>query len=77
MTSTPINTLDTMTGLQSMEDRRYSKVIQLAEKSKRLHTHTMYKRMHGFGKGRLKRSNFTATAKSLIQNVPVLTEAKP
>jgi hypothetical protein len=37
----------------------------------------MYKRMHGFGKGRLKRNNFATLAKSKIRSVPVLTEAKP
>src|ERR1700729_1779111 len=76
MKSTPINTLETITGLQPMEDRRDGKFIQQAEKFKRIQIHPMYNRMHGFGEGRLKRSNFAATAKSIIQNVLVLTEAK-
>ena len=77
MKSTPTNTLETMTGLQPMEVIRDKKVIQLAEKFKRLHSHPMYERMQGIEKSRLKRSNFAATAKALTQNVSVLTEAKP
>ena len=43
--STPINRIESIPGLQPMEDRKISKVITQAEKFKRLTGHPMHKRI--------------------------------
>jgi hypothetical protein len=52
-----------------MEDRKDMKTQVQAEKFRRMPHHTMYQRINGCGKGRLKRSNFTATAKKHFKEV--------
>ena len=70
--TTPINELEKITCLQPMQDRRDSRAQQQAEKFRRLTDHPMYNRFNGFGKGRLKRSNFVETAKRRIRADPIL-----
>jgi hypothetical protein len=64
--STPVNRIESITGLQPMEDRQIGRVLQQAEKFKRLTGHPMHKRIKGHGKCRLKRTNFVALAKGEI-----------
>jgi hypothetical protein len=67
MRSTPIQELETITGLQPMEDIRDSRSQRQAEKFLRLENHPMYLRMNGLGRGRLKRSNFAEKTKLIIR----------
>ena len=58
MRSTPISAMETVTGLQPLEDRQKIKVLTQAAKFKRLQDHPMHERMNQPMRGRLKRSNF-------------------
>ena len=58
MKSTPIQELEATTGLQSMEDRRDTKILIQAAKFKRLKDHPMRDRFSQPTKGRLKRGSF-------------------
>jgi hypothetical protein len=58
-----------------MEDRRIGKVLQQAEKFKRLTGHPMHERIKGDGNARLKRNNFVALAKGVISKHEVLTRS--
>ena len=58
MRSTPISAMETVTGLQPLEDRQEIKVLTQAAKFKRLQDHPMHERMNQPTRGRLKRSNF-------------------
>jgi hypothetical protein len=58
--------MESITGLQPMEDRQTGRVLQQAEKFKWLTGHPMHKRIKGDGKSRLKRTNFVALAKGEI-----------
>jgi hypothetical protein len=50
-----------------MEDRRIGRVLQQAEKFKRLPQHSMHQRIRKLGKARLKRTFFVALAKAAIR----------
>ena len=65
MRTTPINTLESITGLQSMEDRKDIKVMTQAQKFKRLDRHPMQNRMKMPTKGRLKRPSFIHESRAL------------
>jgi len=65
MRSTPIQELETTTGLQSLEDRRDSKILTQAAKFKRLATHPMRDRLSQSTKGRLKRTSFIHQSRAL------------
>jgi hypothetical protein len=69
--STPVNRMESITGLQPMEDRQ-SRVLQQAEKFKRLTGHPMHERIKGDRKSRLKRTNFVAPAKGEISKHEML-----
>ena len=56
--STPFHSLETLTGLQSMEIRRYTRLLTQSAKFKPLENHPMHNRMYTQTKGRLKRSSF-------------------
>ena len=58
MRSTPISKMEDVTGLQSLEYRKETKVLAQAAKFKRLRDHPMNKRLNNPTKGRLKRSSF-------------------
>ena len=58
MKSTPIMELETITGLQSLDDRRDLKLLSQAAKFKRLQDHPMRQRLSQPTKGRLKRKSF-------------------
>lgn len=58
MRSTPIQELETITGLEPMEDRRDTKLLIQAAKFKRLPNHPMKDRLSKPTKGRLKRGSF-------------------
>ena len=58
MRSTPISAMETVTGLQPLEDRQEIKVLTQAAKFKRLQDHPMHECMNQPTRGRLKRSNF-------------------
>ena len=58
MKSTPIMKLETITGLQSVDDRRDLKLLSQAAKFKRLQDHPMRQRLSQPTKGRLKRESF-------------------
>ena len=58
MKSTPIMELETITGLQSLDDRRDLKLLSLAAKFKRLQDHPMRQRLSQPTKRRLKRESF-------------------
>ena len=58
MKSTPIIELETITGLQSLDDRRDLKLLRQADKFRRLQDHPMRQRLSQPTKGRLKRGSF-------------------
>ena len=58
MRSAPISAMETVTGLQPLEDRQEIKVLTQAAKFKRLQDHPMHERMNQPTRGRLKMSNF-------------------
>ena len=58
MKSTPIMELETITGLQSLDNRRDLKLLSQAAKFKRLQDHPMRQRLSRPTKGRLKRESF-------------------
>ena len=65
MKSTPIQELETITGLQSLEDRRNTKLLTQAAKFKRLPGHPMKERLSQPTKGRLKRESFIHQSRKL------------
>ena len=66
--STPIKAMETLTGLQTLDDRRDTKVIKQAAKFNRLEQHQMHNRMKGPIRGRLKRKSFLHIVKELKTN---------
>jgi len=74
MRTTATNQLETVTGLQSMEDRRDTKVMTQAAKYKRLESHPMNDRMKMPTKGRLKRSSFIHESRAREERNPELLE---
>ena len=77
MKSTRIQSLESVTGLQPMADRRDAKVILQAEKFKRLPAHPMHYRMSGPVKKRITRCGFVENAKRLTESDPILGKAIP
>ena len=65
MKSTPIMELETITGLQSLDDRRDLKLLSQAAKFKRLQDHPMRQRLSQPTKGRLKRESFVHQSRML------------
>ena len=65
MKSTPIQELETTTGLQSLEDRRDTKLLVQAAKFKRLPGHPMKERLSQPTKGRLRRESFVHQSRKL------------
>ena len=63
--STPIMELETITGLQSLDDRRDLKLFSQAAKFKRLQNHSMRQRLSQPTKGRLKRESFVHQSRML------------
>ena len=58
MRSTPISAMETVTGLQPLEDRQEIKILTQAVKFKRLQDHPNHEHMNQPTRGRLRRSNF-------------------
>ena len=75
MRSTPIQAMETTTGLESMEDRRDTKVLLQSAKLRRLNGHPMSSRMEEPTKGRLKRESFIHQARKLEER-DLLTQQK-
>ena len=74
MRSTPIFAMETVTGLQPIEDRQEIKVLTQAAKFKRLQDHAMHEHMNQPTKARLKRSNFLQRSRILeIRNLSYWT----
>ena len=65
MKSKPIMELETITGLQSLDDRRDLKLLSQAAKFKRLQDHRMRQRLSQPTKGRLKRESFVHQSRIL------------
>ena len=65
MKSTSIMELETITGLQSLDDRRDLKLLSQAAKFKRLQDHPMRQRLSQPTKGRLKRESFVHQSRML------------
>ena len=78
MKSTPIREMETLSGLQSIEDRRDSKTLIQEEKYKRLPSLPMYKRLRAQkSKPRLKRESFVVNVKTLRQSMDISTGKEP
>ena len=65
--TTPINTLQTATGLLSLDTRRQEKVLIQQEKLKRIPNHPANKQLQQLTKNRLKRKSFNHLAKGLTR----------
>ena len=68
--STPIHAMNTLTGLDTLENRRDSKILQQSAKFKRLGDHPMNARMKDVGNSRLKRSSFVHQSRKLERQDP-------
>ena len=77
MCSTPISCLETITGLQSLEERSEMKVLTQAAKFKRLDDHPMHNISRAPQKTRLKRTSFVKEARRLEQNEPEFMDQIP
>ena len=77
MRSTPIQELETITGLQPLLERCYEKLLTQAAKFKRLSGHPKEKRMYQPTRGRLKRENFVHQSRSLEQRHRDILEQNP
>ena len=74
MHSTLISALETVTGLQSLEDRSSIKMPTQAAKFERLTEHPMHNRLSKPAKGRLTRSSFIHHSRILERHQPELLE---
>ena len=78
MKSTPIREMETLSGLQSIEDRRDSKTLIQEEKYKRLPSLPMFKRLRTQkSKPRLKRKSFIVNVKTLRKSMDISTDTGP
>ena len=77
MRSTPISAVETVTGLQPLEDRQEIKVLTRAAKFKRLQDHPMHQRMNQPTRGRLKSSNFLQHSRILERRNSELLDHVP
>ena len=75
--STPIQTLETTTGLESIKQRRDTKILCQAAKFRRLPQHPMSERMSQPTKKRLKRGSFMHQAKDLEQQSQDFHQQEP
>ena len=75
--SIPISAMETVTGLQPLEDRQEMKVLTHAAKFKRLQDHPMHERMNQPTRGRLKRSNFLQHNRILERKTSELLDHMP
>ena len=72
MKSTPIMELETITGVQSLDDCRDFKLLSQAAKFKRLQDHPMRQRLSQPTKGRLKRESFIYQSKIIERQEDIL-----
>ena len=77
MKSTPIQELESITGLESLEDRRDTKLLVQAAKFKRLPDHPMNNRLSKPTKGRLKRGSFVHHSRILERRHQDLLDQDP
>ena len=77
MRSTPIQELETITGLEPMEDRRDTKLLTQAAKFKRLPNHPMKDRLYQPTKGRLKRGSFIHQSRVLERRHADMMDQEP
>ena len=74
MISTPIVEMQNIQGMQSLKERRDTKIIIHGEKFLSHHCHPMKERFQNLSQGRLKRSSFIHQAKRLRRQVSDLPE---
>ncbi|GFR91038.1 reverse transcriptase [Elysia marginata] len=74
--STPINSMESVTGLESFEDRRKKKIVCQYTKFQHLANHPMCKLITTNPRKRLKRTNFTASAQQIHKSLE-LPDLKP
>ncbi|GFS17627.1 RNA-directed DNA polymerase from mobile element jockey [Elysia marginata] len=67
--STPINSMESVTGLESLEDRRKKKIVCQYTKFQHLANHPMCKLITNNPRKRLKRTNFTASAQQIHKSL--------
>ena len=74
MRSTPINHMESTTGLHTMQDRRDIKTVTQYAKFHHIEAHPMHYRVKQGEKSRIKRTNFCTAAKTLTNayNIPNL-----
>ena len=77
MRSTPIQELETITGLQPLLDRCHEKLLTQAAKFKRLSGHPMEKRKYKPPRGRLKTENFVHQADVLNKDTETFWNKTP
>ena len=77
MKSTPIQELESITGLESLEYRRDTKLLKQAAKFKRLPDHPMHNRLTKPTKGRLKRGSFVHQTRILERRHQELLDQDP
>ena len=77
MCSTPISCLETITGLQSLEERSEIKVLTQAAKFKRMNDHPMHKMTKAPLKTRLKRTSFVKESRRLEKQEPGFMDQIP
>ena len=68
MKPVPIVEMETVTGFQSLEDHRITKLLTQAAKLKRLQDHLMRQRLFQPTKGRLKTESFIHQSRTLEQH---------
>ena len=69
MKSTPINEMEALTGLHSIEDRKDQKTMNQFVKFQHLKAHPMHIRVNKGEKSRLKRSSFSSSARYLRRSL--------
>ena len=76
--STPIREMETLSGIQSIEDRRDSKTLLQEKKYKRLPSLPMHKRLRTQkSKPRLKKESFIVNVKTLRKSMDISTGTEP
>ncbi|GFR65692.1 hypothetical protein ElyMa_001953300 [Elysia marginata] len=66
---TPINSMESVTGLESLKDRRKKKIVCQYTKFQHLANHPMCKLITNNPRKRLKRTNFTASAQQIHKSL--------
>ena len=69
--STPIAAMESVTGLQSLEQRRDTKILTQLSKFTSLKNHPMHSKVEKKHPKRLKRSNFLETARTLQKDLEI------